>query len=158
MNAELLRSVPFLKNLSEDELQKFSALLKVHDVAAKERIIEEGKPVNEFHIVFHGTVHARHETPEREVLLGRIGPGGFFGEMNLFDPGLGTASIYAMDKVTLASVGHEELREFMSTHPAIGYQIVTALMTGLSRRLRQTNERFVNTLYWAGAAAPADHS
>lgn len=151
MNPDLLRPVAFLKNLNEEEMHSFSDLLTIREVAPKEKILTAGEPVHAFHIVCHGTVHAKRRAQKREVLLGRIGPGGFFGEINLFDEGLATASIYAIDKVTLASVGYHPLRQFMSDHPAIGYKLVSALMGGLARRLRQTNERFVNTLYWSGS-------
>ena len=88
------------------------------------------------------------------MLLGRISSGGFFGEINLFDPGVATGSIYAMDKVSLASTGYETLRTFMSENPVAGYRIVSALMTEVSRRLRLTNQRFVNSVYWASEVVP----
>ena len=150
MNPELIQSVAFLKNLTEEERLSFSSLLTIQEIEARTKIFSEGEQVHRFHIVCHGTVHAKRMAQKREVLLARIPPGGFFGEINLFDAGLATASVYAIDKVTLASVDYDDMRQFMSENPAIGYKIVSALMGALARRLRQTNERFVNTLYWSG--------
>ena len=81
--------------------------------------------------------------------------GGFFGEINLFDPGVATASIYAMKPTVLAFVDYETLRTFMSEHPATGYKIVTAMMTEVARRFRLTSARLVNTAYWKSAEAGA---
>ena len=86
---------------------------------------------------------------KREMLLGRLGPGGFFGEINLFDPGVATASIYAMKPTRLAVVDYEAFQNFMSANPATGYKIVSAMMTEMARRLRQTSARLVNTAYWS---------
>ena len=110
--------------------------------------------IQSFYIVCKGTVHVRRSAQKKELLLGRIGSGGFFGEINLFDPGTATATICAMDKVKLASVDYEALRAFMSENPGTGYKIVSALMTEVSRRLRQTNQRFVNSVYWASENTP----
>lgn len=153
MESQFLRCVSFLKSLADEELSAFSKLFSLREIPAGEIILEEGKAVTSFYIVCAGTVHARRTVREKEVLLGRIGGGGFFGEINLFDPGVATATVRAMDKVRLAAVGYDELRAFLSAHPAAGYKIVSALMGELSRRLRQTNQRFVNSVYWTSPAA-----
>jgi CRP-like cAMP-binding protein len=155
MDAQALRSVSFLKNLTDEELQAFSSLVSLREFPAKEKIVSEGKPIEAFHIVCSGHVHARRMAQKREVLLGRIGPGGFFGEINLFDSGFATANVYAMEKVTLALIDYISMRKFMEENPAIGYKITSALMAELSRRLRTTNERFVNSLYWSSLSSTA---
>ncbi|MEA3188268.1 MAG: family transcriptional regulator, cyclic receptor protein [Chthoniobacter sp.] len=152
MNPDLLRSLPFLKELTDEEVLAFANLLTTREVGPKEKILTVGEPVHEFFIVCEGTAHARRLAQKREMLLGRIEPGGFFGEINLFNEQAATASVYATGKVMLAVVRYDILRSFMSENPRIGYKIVSALMAGLAERLRQTDQRFVNTLYWAGGA------
>lgn len=151
MDLELLRSVSILRPLSDDELRAFCDLLILREVKAKERIIEEGTPVKNFSIVCDGIVHIRRLANKREMLLGRLGPGGFFGEINLFDPGVATASIYAMKPTRLAVVSYDDFHQFMTANPATGYKIVSAMMTEMARRLRQTSARLVNTAYWTNA-------
>jgi len=149
MDCQFLRSVSFLKELTDPELEAFSRLFTLAQIPPGEKVIEEGKTISSFYIVVKGTVHVRRTAQKKELLLGRISGGGFFGEINLFDPGVATGSIYSIDKVTLASTNYQTLRTFMSENPATGYKIVSALMMELSRRLRLTNQRFVNSVYWA---------
>jgi CRP-like cAMP-binding protein len=149
MANEILRSVSFLKDLSDEDLQLFSALLQMHDFKEGQKIVTEGEAIGALYIVCQGTVHIRRRAQKREMLLSRIGACGFFGEINLFDHGLATASVLAMKNVSVASIGYETLRSFMGTNPAAGYKIVSALMREVCSRLRQTNERFVNAVYWA---------
>jgi CRP-like cAMP-binding protein len=112
--------------------------------------------VNQFNIVCECTVHVRRLAQTREMLLGRLGVGAFFGEINLFDPGTATASIYAMKTPTrLAVVDYESLRNFLSEKPALGYKVVSCMMAEMSQRLRQTSARLVNTVYWSSAEASA---
>lgn len=156
MDLDLLRAVSILRELSDDELAAFSGLFDVRQVRAGERIIEEGTPVTAFYIVCDGVVHARRLAQTREMLLSRLGAGAFFGEINLFDPGVATASIYAMKPARLAVADYERLRGFMSLNPATGYKIVSGMMSEMARRLRQTSARLVNSVYWsAGEGAPA---
>jgi CRP-like cAMP-binding protein len=81
--------------------------------------------------------------------------GAFFGEINLFDPGVATASIYAMKPTRLAVVDYERLRNFMSVNPTTAYKIVSGMMTEMARRLRQTSSRLVNTVYWSSGEGAA---
>jgi CRP-like cAMP-binding protein len=155
MDCQFLRTVSFLKDLTEEELQAFSKIFTLTEYAPGHKIIEEGKVISTFSIVCKGTVHVRRSVQKKEMLLGRICSGGFFGEINLFDPGVATGTIYAMDKVNIASTNYDTLRSFMEGNTAAGYKIVSALMAEVCRRLRLTNQRFVNSVYWASEQVPA---
>ena len=102
MPTEYLRNVSIFKDLSEGELDAMKNLWTFRVVPARERIVQEGEMMHEFYIVCTGIVHVRRLAQDHEVLLARIGPGGFFGEMNLFDEATATASVYAMGEVRLA--------------------------------------------------------
>jgi CRP-like cAMP-binding protein len=105
--------------------------------------------MHDFYVVVSGVVHVRRLSQEHEVLLARIGPGGFFGEINLFDEATATASVYAMGDVRIAVVSNSNFRTFMSGRPDIGYKITARLLSEVSSRLRQTNERLVHSMFWS---------
>ncbi len=156
MDSETLRAVSILRDLTDTEIDAFSGLLTNREAKNGERILEEGTIVNHLYFVCEGVVHVRRKAQTREVLLGRLGVGAFFGEINLFDPGTATASIYAMKSPTrLAVTSYETLREFMGSNPVVGYKIVSAMMTGVCQRLRQTSARLVNTIYWSSTEGAA---
>jgi CRP-like cAMP-binding protein len=153
MDLTQLRAVSFLRTLTDTELSDFAALLTPRTFAPREQIIEEGTAVSGIYLVCDGVVHVRRLAQKRELLLGRLGVGGFFGEINLFDPGVAMASIYAMKLTQVAYVDYESLRAFMAAQPAVGYKMVSGMMTELARRLRQTSTRLVNVAYWSAADA-----
>ena len=148
MDIELLRTISIMRDLSETELAQVAALFTRRDVKNKERVLQEGFPVKHFYIVCDGVAHVRRLAQKREMLLGTITKGKFFGEINLFDPGVSTASIYAMKDLKLAMCDYETLRNFMSENPATGYKIVTGMMGEMARRLRSTSARLANSIYW----------
>ena len=149
MQTEFLRDVSILKDLSEGELDAMKDLWTLRVIPAHERIVAEGTLMQEFYIVATGVVHVRRLSQDHEVLLARIGRGGFFGEINLFDEATATASVYAMDEVRLAVITNTTFCAFMSSRPEIGYKITVRLLNEVSRRLRQTNERLVHSMFWS---------
>lgn len=154
MDLDLLRAVAILRELTDDELAAFASLLEIRQIPAGERVIEEGNPVTAFYIVCDGIMHVRRLAQGREILLGRLGVGSFFGEINLFDPGVATASIDSVKPSRLAMVEYDRLRNFMEINPVTGYKMVSAMMTEMARRLRETSTRLVNSVYWSvGEAA-----
>jgi CRP-like cAMP-binding protein len=154
MDIQILRAVTILRELDDIELQAFYDLLKFREIQPEEQILEEGATVTHFCIIFDGAVHIRRLAQDREMLMGRLGPGGFFGEINFFDPGVASASIYAVQRTLLATVDYDSLRAFLVANPATGYKIVSAMMTETVRRLRQTSAKLVHSVYWS--ASPAE--
>jgi CRP/FNR family transcriptional regulator, cyclic AMP receptor protein len=150
---DVLRNVLIFRDLEDNELSAIWAMIQVKQVPPKTRIVEEGAPMQQLCIVTDGVVHVRRIAQKREMLLTRLGPGGFFGEVNLFDPGVATASVYAMKPTQLAILDHEPLRAYFDQNPKAGYKVVTAMMREMSRRLRQTNSRLVNSAYWSSGPA-----
>ena len=152
MNPALLRPISFLAQLSEEELEILSDRFVLENVPPGKKIVAEGAPIHSLYVLCEGVVHVRRFAQEREVMVARIGPGGFFGEMNLFEHGAATASVYAMEKSTLAVADHEVLRECMTGNPAMGYKIVSSIMTVMCRRLRETNNRLLSAYFWTGVS------
>ena len=148
MEIETLRTIPFLKKLSDGELNSFSALLETREYKQGDRILEEDAAPTAFHIVCDGVVHVRRRgANKREMLLARLGSGSFFGEINLFDPGVATASIYAMKRTHVALISYDRFRAFMDENSRAGYQIASAILTEVARRMRTTDERLANSIF-----------
>jgi CRP-like cAMP-binding protein len=145
---EVLRNVRIFRELEEPYLASIWKLLSVRELAPRHRIIEEGTPVTELCIITDGVVHVRRLAGKREILLNRLGPGDFFGEINLFDPGMATATVVAMKPTQIAVIAHDALRAWFETNPAAGYRVVSAFMREMSRRFRMTNSRLANSVYW----------
>jgi CRP-like cAMP-binding protein len=148
VDPDILRAIPFLRELSTEDLAAFAGLLTSRECKPKERVLVEGEPPDAFYIICDGVVHAKRNAQKREMLLGTIGTGGFFGEINLFDPGVATASIVAMTNVRLAVITYAQFRAFMEERPTAGFKIVSTLMIEMSKRLRKTNQRLVNAEFW----------
>ena len=150
MQTEYLREVSIFKDLSDAELDAMKDLWALRVIANHDRIVTEGELMHEFFIVGKGIVHVRRMSQDHEVLLARIGSGGFFGEINLFEEATATARVYARGEVHLAGIANAVFRVFLAARPAIGAtKSPPASSTRFSGRLRQTNERLVHSMFWS---------
>jgi CRP-like cAMP-binding protein len=83
-------------------------------------IIHKGQNVNNFFIVVRGQVEVVLENSKRpEVTLGQLGPGEFFGEIELIHGGDSLASVRAApdDPVELVALPHKDFAEMLVGSP-----------------------------------------
>ncbi|WP_157180349.1 Crp/Fnr family transcriptional regulator [Protofrankia coriariae] len=72
-----------------------------------------------------------------ETLLAHRGPGDLIGEMAVIDGGTRSASVVAVESAQVVVVSAEAFRTFVATHP----QVVRALVSSITRRLRESDRR-----------------
>jgi CRP-like cAMP-binding protein len=77
----------------------------------------------------------------RQVLLGRIGAGETIGEINIFHPGLASATVTAIEFSQVWRIDRTSLEEFMNVSPLPASHLLIGIASTLSRRLRETNEK-----------------
>ncbi len=72
-----------------------------------------------------------------ETLLAHRGPGDLIGEMAVIDGETRSASVVAVEPAQVVVVSAEAFRTFVATHP----QVVGALVSSITRRLRESDRR-----------------
>jgi len=115
-----------------------------------EVVLQQGVTDPTLYIVTQGVLHVRRQAEGRQVLLGRIEAGGFFGEISLFDPGPTTASVVAATNGEVVQLSRTQLQDFAEQSPGIVVNVLVGLLEGMSQRLRRTDERLVEAIFWGG--------
>jgi len=115
-----------------------------------EVVLQQGVTDPTLYIVTQGELHVRRQAEGRQVLLGRIEAGGFFGEISLFDPGPTTASVVAATNGEVVQLSRTQLQDFAEQSPGIVVNVLVGLLEGMSQRLRRTDERLVEAIFWGG--------
>jgi CRP-like cAMP-binding protein len=126
---EHIAAVPMFSACTNKELQAISRLATELDVSAGRVLTKQGAPGNEFMIVLEGSATATKNG--RKVAT--FGPGDYFGEIALLDPGERTATITADTPMLLAVIGPGEFASMLEEAPTLARKI----MRGLARRLRE---------------------
>ena len=115
-----------------------------------EVVLAQGVTDPTLYIVTQGVLHVRRQAEGRQVLLGRIEAGGFFGEISLFDPGPTTAAVVAATNGELVQLSRDQLQNFAERSPGVVVNVLIGLLEGMAQRLRRTDERLVEAIFWGG--------
>jgi CRP/FNR family cyclic AMP-dependent transcriptional regulator len=139
-----------LRVLSADELQALFAFSRRLSCRTDQVVLQQGQHNGSLFLVQKGILHVRRYAEGREVLLGRLEQGGFFGDISLFDPGPTTAAVVAVSPAELVEIGGEDLRRFIDARPVAAARLLSELLREMAHRLRRTDERLVEAIFWGG--------
>jgi CRP-like cAMP-binding protein len=121
--------VPMFAVCTKQELQTVAKLSTERDVPAGKTLAREGEPGREFVIILDGTA----EVTRNGKHLAQLGPGDYFGETALLDPGERTATVVAETPMHIAVVSPNDFSEMLDDVPALAHKI----MRGLARQIRE---------------------
>jgi CRP/FNR family cyclic AMP-dependent transcriptional regulator len=139
-----------LGELSEEDLQALLEYSRAISCRVDQVVLQQGHHNGSIFFVQKGILHVRRYGEGREVLLGRLEPGGFFGDISLFDPGPTTAAVVAVSPAELIEIRGEDLQRFIDARPAAAARFLSGLLKEMANRLRRTDERLVEAIFWGG--------
>lgn len=113
-------------------------------------LFRAGEKSDGMYLIRRGELRVYLEQNGKEVMLATVGEGGTIGEMTLFDNQPRSASVKATKESEVTLISIEDFGKLMKQIP----KWFVSLMTALSTRLRQTNER-LKKLESGGGSGPA---
>jgi CRP-like cAMP-binding protein len=136
--ADLLGRVPVFSTLERADLERIAEVSVPRAFEPGQAVFREGDASDTCYVVREGHGRAiRTHGDGRTITLASFGPGDFFGELAMFEDELRSATVEAIDPMSVIGVLGPDMRRLMSEHP----QIAMRLVISLGRRLRETNER-----------------
>jgi CRP/FNR family cyclic AMP-dependent transcriptional regulator len=142
--------VGLLSSLSESDTQALLAGAKRLVFRKDENILIQGQSNASLFILVEGLLHVVRTVSGKQVLLGRLEPGAFFGELSLFDPGPTTAAVHAAEDGVLMEISRACLDTFVAQHPTAGIDLLRRLLHDVAHRLRTADERLTESVVWGG--------
>jgi CRP-like cAMP-binding protein len=135
---ELLGRVPVFSTLDPDDLARIAQFAVPRSFATGQAVFREGDSSDTCYIVSSGHARAvRQHADGRIITLATFGPGDIFGELAMFEDERRSATVEALQDMSVIAVLGPDMRRLMVEHP----QISTRLVIALGRRLRESNER-----------------
>jgi CRP-like cAMP-binding protein len=105
---------------------------------AKEWLLEQNDVGTDIYFLTRGVVRVLiTPSPDREVILGDIEAGGYFGEMAAIDGRPRSAGILAITAATIACMAAPVFREIVRQHPDVSEQLLRQLVS----RIRALDQR-----------------
>src|SRR6266851_3128349 len=116
---ELLAQVGLFADLTSAELVGLAALMRPRRYAKDEVIYLRGDPGTAFYVIASGRVKIALTSPDgKELILRRLGPGGFHGELALLDDEPRSADAVSTEASVLLVLQRDAFRAFLAQHPA----------------------------------------
>jgi CRP-like cAMP-binding protein len=134
----LLSRVPVFADLDADDVGRVAEVAVPRSFEAEQVVFREGDDSDTCYIVRSGHARAvRSHSDGRTITLASFGPGDIFGELAMFDDERRSATVEAVDDLEVVAVLGADMRRLVRQHP----EIAAKLLTAVTRRLRETNER-----------------
>jgi len=122
-----LSDVPMFRALSKKDLGLVARLAEDFTVDAGQVLVHEGKRESQFYLIVSGQAKV---TRGRKTVA-TLGPGEYFGELALLDPGPRNATVTAVSDMEVLELGAREFGGLLEEVPGIARK----LLAGLARRL-----------------------
>jgi CRP/FNR family transcriptional regulator, cyclic AMP receptor protein len=133
----LLAQVGLFSGLTSDELEGLAALMRPRAYNRDEVIYLKGDPGTAFYVIASGRVNIALTSPEgKEIIIRRLGPGDFHGELALLDDQPRSADSVASEPSVLLVLQRDAFRQFLHDHP----EAATKLLGTVSSYLRRNAE------------------
>jgi len=128
----MLARVPLFAGLGEKELKEVVQSGREVDFESGKMIMKQGEPGLGFMLVLEGKVEIR----KGGKMVATTGPGGFFGEMTVFDDKPRSADVVAVKPTKCFGITNWSLTPVLEGNPTIAIGIIKELV----RRLRRLEE------------------
>ena len=135
---ETLERVALLRSVDPKERAAFERRCLWRHARVKEWLLEQNDVGTDIYFLTSGVVRVLiTPSPDREVILGDISAGGYFGEMAAIDGQPRSAGILAITDATIACMSASVFRELIHKYPDVSEQLLRQLVA----RIRALDER-----------------
>jgi CRP-like cAMP-binding protein len=130
----LLSHVGLFADLSSAELIGLAGLMRPRPFARDEVIYLRGDPGTAFYVIANGKVKITLTSPDgKELILRRLGPGDFHGELALLDDEPRSADAIATEPSVLLVLQRDAFRQFLAEHPTVAAKLLSTVSNYLRR-------------------------
>lgn len=143
---EQLRDKTLFKEFTDTEMDEFIELLDQRESAAGDAIVKQDELGECMFIVVKGRARVVHHTEGNFIELATLKPGDFFGELSLVDRGPRSADVQALDHCMLLRIDLGAVSALAGVYPNAAFKFLVAIGRILVDRLRQTNQRYIDSL------------
>lgn len=131
-----LKRVPIFARCSRSELQRLAMNTEEIDQPAGLTVIVQGQLNHAFYILLDGEV----EVDIRGLPPRRLGPGDFFGEISMIDPGPATATVVTTTPVELLVMSHAQFHNAIKANESIALRVMAVMAARLRANARSSEE------------------
>ena len=116
---EILKKIPFFKDLSEEDLGKIAEKTQMQYFGPDHVIFEEGGPGDIMYIIKRGSVQVIRD----QAIIAELSDNDFFGEMALVSDETRNATIKTVTEIELLTLNKYDFRQLLQMNPDIASMV-----------------------------------
>jgi hypothetical protein len=147
-----LRRVKVFADFSDEQLEKFVALLEVQQVRQWAEIVRQGDTGDAMYLILEGELRVRLMVSGKETILATLQAGEFFGEISLFDSGPRSADVVANKDSLVLRITATAFGNMVANAPELAAPFLFAIGKTLTARIRADNKRYRDSIAFARSA------
>lgn len=138
---ETLERIGLLRSLDRKDRESYERRCQWRHAQPKQWLLEQNDAGTEIYFLSSGVVRVLiTPSPDREVILGDIDAGGYFGEMAAIDGQPRSAGILAITEATIAVMPAAVFREILRKYPDVAEQLLLQLVARIRALDQRVNE------------------
>lgn len=146
INTACLEAQPFLRGMTERQLELLAEESMPAEFKAEEVILNEGSPANRFYIILKGRVELESPVLEGEAIhVQTLGHGDVLGWSWFFPPYLWHFDARAVTPTKAIFFYGTRLREMCEENHDLGYELMKRVSEIVIKRLQATRRELVET-------------
>lgn len=130
--AEVLSTIPLFSQVGRKDLERIARVATERKFSKGTAIVTEGELGVAMFVIGDGNVEVTQERDGKQVSIDKMGKGGFFGDMALFENFPRNATVTATSDVTCLALTEWDIQAELRETPEVSIQLMKALV----RRLR----------------------
>jgi len=158
IRAEYLQSHALFGGVGAAELEAIIPLLKEEHYAAGEFVVRENDHGSSMYFIRRGSAEVLKQSTSSntELRLAVLNEGDTFGEMELIDAQIRSASVRALDDLVVFVLSSEDLYEIFEDNQPTFIIILMNIAREISRRLRKMDALVASSpFYYSNVSPPA---
>lgn len=129
-----LRKIPLLANLTEEEMLRVRADLRIRQYAKRDLVLQKGAVGDSLLFLLSGQLQVIDVTEDgRAIGLRMLAPGDFFGEIAVINGSNRSASVVALSPALVALLPRESALHLFSHSPSVANQMLRFLADKVQR-------------------------
>ncbi|MBI1913072.1 MAG: cyclic nucleotide-binding domain-containing protein [Deltaproteobacteria bacterium] len=147
VDPKLLREIPFFADLSDNELEVVSKVVKQKHFNLGETVFKESQDGAALYIIRKGEVKACKTAPDGELFtLTIMKDGDIFGEMSFLDGRPRSATIVAVSDLETFVMDKAEFETLVDGNPRIIYKLLKNIVFTIHSIVRGMNSRYIEMI------------
>jgi len=144
---EIVKRLSLFEGFSNQESALLFDYMECYAAPSYSTILREGESGDFMIIILTGRINVvKDYAPGESNIVAELGPGGFLGEMSLFDGQQRFASCIATEPTDFAVLTRECLNDILVDHPRLGNKLLLILIQLITERLREASRRMLPTI------------